>query len=459
MEGPLYAYLIGIIVPAALMLVMYVIWLFTLCCMRCCCKQRFFKRTCLFIFVAACSVSILGWILGLAGNVNATTGFNAMVAGGRAVQGAALSVVDLGDQTRTLNEELQDLNVEMDVQCTNSYGVDFPISQVSSSLTEALQQVTDSSSGLIAQLQDVSDTFDETIDMITPYIAWREQGTLIVLIVTLVVVAVFMLSTFLREARATPKMCRGSVRLSSKLTSLILFVFGILLMLIIWIFVAVFHVILTAGADICAPNVNVNVNRIIAELTLPALSTSYIATMDPCMDPTYSASQVGQMACYYQTCAGTSPLGDLTFDVSSLTQDAANAIDDFEQELRAQLVLVGEDESMFDTCFTSIHTFLNKSGDLQGIINGAGHILTCENVNPVYAAVLYDGLCNGVVDSMYFFYVSSIFGCVFLMLAMSIYRTFDHPDAYTPEEGEDDYEKRVNGQVISSGGPVTKEYA
>lgn len=455
-DSPVVSYVVGLVVPAVIMVLFFFVWMCTLCCSRCCCKQRRAKRLCMLVFCLACSCSILAWILGLAGNTSATNGFNAVITGLEAVQGLAGEVTTISNDVDLLGLSLQNLTDVMEQTCNNSY-VAFPGTAIASQVNDAITQVSSSTSGLVQQLNDVDAQLSAGLLLVVPYLSWRETITLIILILLLVIVSVFFLSTFIRESQMAPQCLDKTARLSSKTTSCVLFVFGILLMMLLWIVVAVVHVILTAGADICAPDVNASVNRLLSELTTP--NTPLAVGTDACSDAQFLASPVGQILCYYQTCQGVNPLlGGQTIDITNGSVVAHEMVDAFEADVRAQVPPA--EIYQFEPCFASAHEFANETDKFAGLVESALGVVTCEHINPVYASLLYNGLCNGLVDGLYFFYVSSILGMVFLMLAMSIYRTFDHPDE--AQQGyvvSDEQQMSPNAQLAPSGGPVTKDYA
>ncbi|KAH9251561.1 hypothetical protein BASA81_010600 [Batrachochytrium salamandrivorans] len=455
-DSPLVSYVVGLVVPAVIMVLFFLVWMCTLCCSRCCCKQRRAKRLCMLVFCLACSSSILAWILGLVGNSSATNGFNAVITGLEAVQGLAGGVVTISNDVDALGLTMQNLTTTMELACDNPY-VAFPGAAIASQVNDAISQVSTSTAGLVQQLNDVDVQLSSVIVLVVPYLSWRETITLIILVLLLVIVSVFFISTFIRESQLAPRCLEKTTRLSSKTTSCVLFVFGILLMLLLWIVVAVVHVILTTGADICAPDVNANVNRLLSEVTTP--NTPVAVGDNACLDPQFLSSQMGQILCYYQTCEGLNPLlGGQTIDITNGSVVAHEMVNNFEAEVRAQVP--PSDIHEFEACFASAHEFANETDKFVALVETALGVVTCEQINPVYAVLLYNGFCNGLVDGLYFFYVSSILGMVFLMLAMSIYRTFDHPDEQ--QQGyvvSNDQQAPQAALAPSSGGPVTKEYA
>ena len=448
MSGPLYNYLIGLVVPAVVMIIFFIVWGCTLLCAKICCKGKCSKNVALTFFVTFCCLSLLGWALALGGNVNTTHGVNAMLNGVSAVQGLSLKVVNLTKDASAFSENMLVLSTNMTTSCSNDE-VDFPIEEI----TNALNGAIDSSvgdDGLVAQAEDFNNQVDDGKDMIVEYVSWREYGTMIVIVVTMVVLTIFMVSTALRVMDSTPEQCRPFVKCSSRSTSCIVFIFGILLLLIIWIFVAIIHVIVTAGSDICAPNVNTNINILANELINEEFSRD-----DPCLSSDFRDSTAG-IICFYQTCEGTNQLEDLTGPIRDQAADAETALRDFKDELNNNEDAINSVADL-QVCFDSMDRFLNGSLEIFTLIDKALNLTECPEINPVYAALLYDGFCNGLVDGLVFTYVSCILAAVFMMLAMSIFRIFDFNKYEYGRLPEGYYDDGKGGKVDAySGGPITQ---
>lgn len=89
MNGPLYAYAVGVIVPAVLMVIMCVIWGCGLTCQKCCkrcCFRAFTENqqvsnqySILVVFSLFLLTSIVAWGVGLQSNVDTTIGFKSFL--------------------------------------------------------------------------------------------------------------------------------------------------------------------------------------------------------------------------------------------------------------------------------------------------------------------------------------------------------------------------------------------
>jgi len=443
--GPLYQYAVGVIVPAVLMILIFIIWGFSLIFAKCCCKGCCSKNIALFLFVGSCSLSLIGWAIGLAGNVNTTKGVNAMLDGVGAVQGLSKKVVGLTYDVANFSDSMFALAVNMEQQCQNP-NVSFPFTGISEGLNGTISSAI-GPDGLGGTLNKFNDEIDRYRGVIEQYVNWREVGTMIVIIVTMVILFIFMLTTALRVMESTPESCRPCMKFSSRSTSCLVFLFGILLLLIIWIFVALIHLIVTVGADLCVPSINSNINRLANEV-----SNKTYSGVDPCEAQSFRDSTPG-IICYYQTCQGTNKLADLADPISTNNDFSKTLLDTFRQALNDSNVT----DIASPECFPSMDKFVDKAGGVFTFVDRALNLTTCAEINPVYAAFLYSGLCNGLFNGLVFTYVSCIIAATFMMLAMSIFRIFDFnmyeygrlPEGYYVDQ-------KAGGQVVSTGGPVTQ---
>ena len=444
-EGPLYNYAIGVAAPAIVMILFFIIWGCSLICAKKCCKGCCGKNVALFFFVAACSISLLGWALGLAGNVNTTKGVTAMMDGIGAVQNFAVRIANLTDEAADFSESLLELSEDINVQCSND-NLSFPLSGISDGLNQTIQAAV-GDGGLQDTIAQFNTETNNAKNLVIQYVQWREIGTMIVIVVTMVILTIFMVSTALRVMDSTPEQCRPLVRCSSRTTSCVVFIFGILLLLIIWIFVALIHVIVTIGADLCVPSINYNINRLANEVINDTFSS-----VDPCTIPGYQETSAG-ILCYYQTCNGTNQVEELTTPIRENSNFSRNLLVDFKTEL-VDLVTSHNVTVFSPQCFPSMDAFLDESDEIFVLVNKALDLTTCPAINPVYSALLYDGVCNGLFDGLVFTYVSCIIACTFMMFAMSIFRIFDF-GMY--EYGQLPQAHYVDGKVgDSKGGPITQ---
>lgn len=451
-SGPMFDYLVGVAVPAAVMIVFFVGWVFSLICGKICCKGCCGKNVALLLFTAACCMSLVGWAMSLAGNVETTKGVGAMLDGITAVQNYARRVQNLTTDAGNFASGLVTLANTMNVECTNDANITFPLDDITGGLNDTINTAL-GDSGFSGQINQINRDADRYKDLVVQYVAWRETGTMVVIVVTMVILTIFMVTTVLRVMDSTPEQCRPCLRCSSRGTSCIVFLFGILLLLIIWIFVAIIHVIATVGADLCVPSINSNLNRLINE----AVNKDYTTDGDPCLNSTFRNSSIG-VVCYYQTCEGVNKLAELTDPIRTGSQSSADFLGDFRITLNDSITF-GNTTVLSANCFPSMDNFVQGTRGISTLVNRALDLTTCPEINPVYASFLYSGLCNGLFGSLAFTYITAIIAAAFMMMAMSIFRIFDfasYEEGRLPE-GEivqGDYVK--GNQLAPSGGPIVQ---
>lgn len=324
-----------------------------------------------------------------------------------------------------------------------------------------------------------------TINEVNGYLYWRETGTMIVLICLVVLLFAFLCITVFRVLQLHPEQisrCTHCMVMVSKTYSWIIFILGLLLLFIAWVFIALIHVMGTLGGDLCLPNVNTNLNRLIGPFIDPTTTTTVGG--DPCLAPTNEAMQG---LCYYQTCSGVNPLESLFAQVPNITAVIGDSVPEVNVTEMVQHALpnfnlteIAQYQNLTDlvdqynftdrvhdaqelqvfqdlvVCTESLNAFLATTQlGLQGSVTMFTDLLDCEQrVNPMYARILYDGFCNGFVDGLYNSYVSFIIASVMMMLAFTVYRIFEFGNELVPTavdiiEDEDD-EGEVRGSVRSN---------
>jgi len=439
-QGPLYAYAIGVIVPAGLMIVCFFIWMFSLYCVQLCFRGKCSKDLALVFFVLSGTFSIAAWVAALIANGNTTNGLNEMLLGVEAVQGLADAIIEISNNATQIANQSLALANSLSVYCANNR-TNVPSQQLISGLESAIK-AANGNSGVISQLTTINDDFNTYKTEVVQYLSWRYTGSMIVFIVTIVVLFFFLLTTALRVMTSTPQACRHCVRFSSRGTSCLVFVFGILLLLIIWIFLALIHVIVTVGADLCLPNVNTNVNILIAQL-----SQSWPNETDPCSYPSFANSQDGVL-CFYQDCAGPNFLENLVSPIFFNSNLSVSQALQFEQAL-GNATLANP-----YMCNATIYEFFDKVDGILLLVDVAIEALSCPIVNPVYAFFIYSGFCNGLVGGLVFTYISVICASVFMMLCICLFRIFEfhrYEDGVLPEAFYLEEDMNGNKVIINPG--------
>lgn len=455
LDSPLYKYAVGVLVPALLMVVVFLLWTCALvcqkCCKRMCCPELTLRQQAgsqtqtLVGFALCCVASIVAWGIGLQANVNATAGFNRFLLGVQDLEQYVVHGLDEMDGIRNAVAGIAELADQAVLDCSQ-FGA---FGQQPLPFDQAVVDIDQTLSSVKQQVYDVTAQLDSGILLATGYLQWREVGTMIVLILLVVLLSLFLLITVLRvrwflhpEEMTWRVTCLVNLSVSY---SWIIFLLGVLLLLVAWVFLALIHVLGTLGSDVCVPNVDHNLNRLYASLADPA----FVAGGDPCAAP--SPNAIVSTLCYYQTCQGEDPLGNLlgqfpnvsavyTAEPLNLTQiveqalpgfnltllQGIDSVDDFNYTALPDPAMVQIFENI-SLCFHSVHGLLdNATSSLNHTQAKLEELLHCElAIHPLYANVVHSGFCNGFVDGLYWTYVSFLVGAVMMMLAFSVYRVLE----------------------------------
>ena len=512
MEGPLGRYFIGVLAPAIVMILIAVIWLISLCCTRCCCKGGCGgKNVALTIFTIACAMSFAGWILGIIASSMAVTGLMNMVNGVQGVTNIMSDVRRTGADAVNITDALLVRTNDMSSTCATTTTT-FPAASLSQSLNDVKSQINNS---LLPQIATYDDKIRSYFDLVRAYIQWVNPVLLSFMSVMAAMTALFFFGTAFRVMERTPERCHAVATCTSKFSAVFVFCFAILLMVLLWIIVAIVHVLITLGADVCYPSINTNLNRIIAQaaggslgsisgngngngngnnnngrllLALDEADTeavtvaaadaaarlvhvadaaanfwdpsrrqlAYNGTGDPCVEDPSFATGVGSILCYYQRCTGRNEIAELTNPVRSATSTTTNTLNNFVQDVQAQGGVYADPAR----CVSSIAAFTNETTNVNGFVGRTLDYASCAYINPIYANLMYGGFCNGLIGGMYFLYVSVIMALSSLMLAMSVYLVFDfgaYRDGHKPDEWADENnggQYDANAPPAGKGGPI-----
>ena len=157
---------------------------------------------------------------------------------------------------------------------------------------------------------------------------------------------------------------------------------------------------------------------------------------------------------YYLNCEGPNPL---SVDVSAM-DDAVDALDDYAQELEALGVCTG--------LTPALETIDDALVDLKGSVTEiTEEVLSCDYISPIVTKVVYDGLCDSLVEGLYRVWavvVAAGFVTYFaLLLVPFTIAAFDQEgkvaptDPPPPKEAVPIFEEPVGG-VYPEGVPIQK---
>jgi hypothetical protein len=187
------------------------------------------------------------------------------------------------------------------------------------------------------------------------------------------------------------------------------------------------HYLALLVTDVCAPNVNTNINRVVSQvLDYPPL-VSYKGTnvSQMCevvaMNKTYQAPELLDFLCYYQTCE---PTNSYMRTAINEARSLANSLKERQQQVKA---FIGTIELRFPSdapCRTSLHAI--RLNILLATVNSfwALSYMSCANINRIYAAIFYEALCDSEVYLSVSMFNSWIAGTVILMFTILYWLLF-----------------------------------
>jgi len=398
-QGPLFNYVIGVVVPAVAMIIMLVIWLFSLCCAKKCCKGCCRKNVALMLFVLMGMGSAGGWIAALAANKVTTQGFDDMINGVEAVNNFGNQIGTTLNGVSSYVDSLSNLTTYLNVTCQNNVNVTFPFSDIGSSL-DSVSNAVSGKNGITDTISNFTSSIQDNIGMVNGYLQWRDLGTTIVLSFLLALTILWVFTTTLRVMDNTPESCQTVARVSSKFTAVIIFFLGVLLLIIIWVFIALIHVIITFGADFCVPDVNTNIDTILGSF----LDANGTGSSDVCQDSSFLDSPQGTL-CYYQTCSGPNYFANLTAPINSNAFSGNTTLAQYVAQVQnsqsSQPYPYNNSAPLSAACTDGIADFSAKIDSIGSVVQSALSILDCSTINPVYVQLLYNGMCNGMIDGLY----------------------------------------------------------
>lgn len=456
MHGSSFDYAVGVTAPAITMLLFFIVWLLFLCFAKCCCKGLCSETTTLGFFVGSCGMSIIGWFVALAGNKTASSGFADFLSGVYAVQNIGRTALASAGNTTNFVSNLYEWAIVMNVTCNNNTdGVVFPFNDLVNILNQARDTVAQATQdGILARILSTLDRIDTIIVEVVFYLQWREKGMDILFFILIVVVFIFMVTTTLRISEFTLKPCRSVARCSSRFIMCLILVSGILLLIIMWLLAMILQIIVVVGADMCMPNVNINVNNLINEMLYMQGVDGAVVTDVPnvCLNETFRNGAMGVL-CYYQTCSGINILDKV---LDPLADESKFNVTGEVSGFRIQAEGLGY--NLTSECTGSINGFVNEALTITTLMSLILDIVACSYINPVYAKIVYHGLCNGLFDGLYAVFVGLVIGSVFLMFAMFTYCLFDfakYRADLAPESFYLDNEHGAEGNGgTGDGGPV-----
>eukprot|EP00510_Aplanochytrium_minuta_P006323 CAMPEP_0184007940 /NCGR_PEP_ID=MMETSP0954-20121128/1652_1 /TAXON_ID=627963 /ORGANISM="Aplanochytrium sp, Strain PBS07" /LENGTH=359 /DNA_ID=CAMNT_0026286905 /DNA_START=435 /DNA_END=1511 /DNA_ORIENTATION=- len=290
-------------------------------------------------------------------------------------------------------------------------GSNYPAHEIESHIQTAQTEVVEK---LFVTMEDMRAVLIESTNTINVYRNY--PSTLInVLASTMIFITLwFAVGTTLyfftpdREHSLRPAGVGQLSRRASRCSCWMMFSIGILLVAAFILVCAVLNLLSTVMADMCVPDPNQFLQRIIAQAT----STSMLDATANCqesmlmtsrfadgyslpMSQLSAADTIAYILCYYQTCTGENTYAKALNLVNENRLVAIDLVEDYQSKLRQ---FINETDSpeiprvqqcLVDS-FEVLIVLLLLIGDLEGL---AG-LVSCSRVNRIYFELFQDGLCN-----------------------------------------------------------------
>ena len=424
-------YGIGAASGTTVLLVVFIIWLFAICCVSCCrnaCCRDSSNKVPSVLFIVFIAGSIFGFFYSIGGSVQANNGatimldqidiLNDMI---KETLDDANNIVSYVESVELLTNQTQDSCAAL-FNATNGAIVfpDADLGDLSGSLNDTLAEAT-------SQIRDVSKILDDIVDESAPYLsAWRTYY-IFVIIPVLVIVGIFTLSTIWRLFDKVPGAGSTFARTLNKGSGIFLFTFGIIMLVVIWIFVVSIGTTTVVGSDFCVPNPLNTINSI------AAISTdTYVVGQDYC-DVITSENE---LFCYYQSCNGLNPISqNFTADLV-LSDSVVQLLGDLSLQINETIANItatnpGALPADANDCASNVQALTVKLLEANGLIDDALDFLECKNINPILTDMFYTGLCNGLVAGLGIMWVTLATGAMTLMGAMFMFRLFQFGEQYS----------------------------
>lgn len=470
MQGAAFDYAAGVMAGPIALVLAFIIWAIVLCCTVCVCKSRSNGKVKLALFMALGAGSCVAFFFSMGGNSDAAAGFKDTMDATEDLLALMQGMSGAADSVGTLLTSLDAQLLIANASCSNEY-VAFPYDEVHDGLTQAAESLSSSESGGLLLLScihscspphthtggsgssvanaanNIDTQFGTYKEQINSALAWNATVFWIVVVVIIVIVGLFTLSTAVRLLDPEPETGCGSAsvvgcyfflsieyathtsqqRFLGKLSGTVIFAWGSILLFCVYIIVIVLAALTIIGSDVCVPDVSATLNSLVAS-ALSVNVTAGIDKADLCQDPAFNAS-VGGFLCWYETCEGTDPFAALA-QLSAVNANASFApIDDFLQQA-SELPSPYDEQAASEECTDAIQVLRDTvTNGIDSLIANVTESVACSTVNPLVARIFYTGVCGDFMGGLIVTWVALLAGASALMLAMVIHRTFNFPEA------------------------------
>ncbi|GBG33928.1 Hypothetical Protein FCC1311_101512 [Hondaea fermentalgiana] len=419
-DDPTVEYVIGISAGPIAAFIVFIIWVFALCCIGCCrekcCNRGRSNKVGAIFFVGFMVLSCFGWFYSLGANTQALNGLDTVLGTGKSLQ----DFVDETDTTLaaaadTATGVLDTIEVAA-VTCQNlteTANITFP----ETDWDDFADSIDDSLDGVTGEMDEVVQQFNDVVETIDPYLEKVRVGYKVTVALIIVISAVFTIATLYRLYTNAPGSGTRPAKALAGCSGTFFIVLSVIMLLLLWIVIVVLAIISTAGADFCVPSPTSNLNRLLSDMLLQDDPGADLCSTDP-----YS------YLCYYQTCEGTNPLTEAVGDTSNITDVFEASIDELLTTLNETInnaTEYGYPVENGTECIAAVEDIQTSIGEIPGAIDSVVDVADCSNINPMYVDLLAEGTCNGVTAGFAIMWVTLTLGSVSLMAAIIVYRCFE----------------------------------
>jgi hypothetical protein len=429
-------YIVGLLIVPFVLIGWLLVWLFVLALLGClqeCMARRhvalFNKpetRNRLWIIMLCLSFSaFVAWVcaLGFAASTAASEGY-------------------LDDDLTALGNNI----LEVQYRLINASTYLTPLSNAMSQVQISCKKNTTKSADAIARLQNsvnkVTSSVDATTDSVVPItntiaatlfdaamLSYQIFTIRAAIIIVVSVIQVLLSITLLivvirgwRNVKSSAKCCACGCCCRRCCTPM--FAFAVLDLCIVVILASVVHGIALLIADTCTPNVNINLNRVVAQFSNYQPFANYYGTNLTVMCDYFEepgappAPKQLQYLCFYQTC---DPTSDYVQTVISKIERAYNASQTAKASSDSQDILSIPQPT---ACESALAIVDNSLRIIVVNLLWALYYVSCSQINKIYAGAVYQSICNAQVYFSVNLFNSWVTGAVFLMLAMMFWLIF-----------------------------------
>lgn len=470
-------YFTGLLGPAVGILVGFIVISIMLCTAKIFCAPvcKGDSIVGLFIFLALCGASGVGWFLSIAGNAEVAEGIAGVIDSvDCAFQTANSAFASVDSLETTTDDATLNFNTASG-SCNTAIGLG-----LASGITiPTLPPLNDSIAPLVAEIDNIRATVEQAeaqstaiLNLVSDYLPLYNTIYFIFAFAVIGVIAAFAIFTTIGVLRVLQKedilqkcsTCGKVLAIVRQGTAMVVFYLGYFLMAIFVIILFLLSFVVILGVDVCVPTPTDSLQDI---ASIVASKSGLIASnASVCDDPTFG------VLCHYQTCTGANPLetniaplvGGLAPEVSLfedvVTQNISDGVDQATDALNATetaLALANvefcdggvanctggcADQGAADTlcvnndtagtlldaaqvCLSDSQLALATVGQIEALVNDTFNTIQCETVTPIYQKLIEQQVCNNLFNGFALTFASLLLAVFALLAAMFVFRLMD----------------------------------